>query len=550
MGGTSRGWASGSDELTGGRSAPTECPAGATPDGCGERRAFGTRDRRRGTSVSVRPTEGAAPVVVEQGVCAGRDGAERGANSSWPSSLTVVSATNGRPADRSPTSELIERIASGRLGQALRGQVASWNPEVTRDELDEAFQEACTLAAEHCRGQTEGEVYTWLRTTTHRQLGDLRRRYRVDRELATDPAALELARSPETAPAPEEVVIEREDHAQVVELTRAALAPLSKDQRHVVALHTHGHRRKEIAGHLGITPRRVKRTLAESMTASREQLAELAGQGCESGEQLVTRLAFGLASEREARRAQLHLATCGRCSALYERLDRWRETVAALLPVPAVAHPQPGAVETVVDRIADTLASARQHGGETASAVRQHAADGAAQVKQHATAAYLRAADPTPLAGMRPGAAAGGIAACLAIGGGTTYYCVSQNVNPVGGITRAFTAPAENKQKPTRAEAHPRRTPTPTPTAISTPTPTPTSTPTPEPSKPPATPPPAQPTPQPTPTPEPTPPPAPEEEYEPTSAAAAAATPAPQAPRTSSGKPAPAPAGGPREFEP
>ncbi len=143
------------------------------------------------------------------------------------------------------------------------------------------------------------------------------------------------------------------------------------------------------------------------MTAGREQLVQLAGRGCASGERLVTRLAFGLASDREARQAQLHLATCPQCAGLYERLDLWRETVAALLPVPAVEQARPGAVEAAVDRIADALASVRQHGGETAGAVRQHATEATAQVKQHTTAAYLRMADPTPLAGARPGRGGG-----------------------------------------------------------------------------------------------------------------------------------------------
>jgi hypothetical protein len=60
---------------------------------------------------------------------------------------------------------LIERIVSGERGAMLRSQVVAWHPGVTRDEVDEAFQEACLLAGRSCRGQTEGEVYTWLRTT-------------------------------------------------------------------------------------------------------------------------------------------------------------------------------------------------------------------------------------------------------------------------------------------------------------------------------------------------------------------------------------------------
>ena len=56
-------------------------------------------------------------------------------------------------------------------------------------------------------------------------------------------------------------------------------------------------------------------------------------------------------------------------------------------------------------------------------------------MKSHATAAYTRAADPTPLAAVRPGAAAAAVAGCLAVGGGTTL-CVTQGVDPIGGLAQ------------------------------------------------------------------------------------------------------------------
>ena len=42
---------------------------------------------------------------------------------------------------------------------------------------------------------------------------------------------------------------------------------------------------------------------------------------------------------------------------------------------------------------------------------------------------YYRVADPTPLAGVRPGAAAATVASCLALGGGATY-CVERGIDP------------------------------------------------------------------------------------------------------------------------
>jgi outer membrane biosynthesis protein TonB len=170
----------------------------------------------------------------------------------------------------------------------------------------------------------------------------------------------------------------------------------------------------------------------------------------------------------------------------------------------------------------------------------QRAGDGVASVKQHAAGAYYRSVDLTPLAGARPGAAAAAVAGCLALGGGTTY-CVTQGMDPIGGLAHvvAPTREQEQPEKPRRKRPGQARV---SATPVTTPVATPVATPTVEPPSPQPT---AQATPQPTP--EPTPPPAPEEEYEPVApATAASAAPAPSGPART---PAPAPAGGPGEFD-
>ena len=93
------------------------------------------------------------------------DVAERGANSCPSPSIEVVAVTNALRSDQDLTRGLIEQIARGELGAKLRSQVATWHPDANRDEIDEAFQEACLRAQGRCRGQTQGEVFTWLRTT-------------------------------------------------------------------------------------------------------------------------------------------------------------------------------------------------------------------------------------------------------------------------------------------------------------------------------------------------------------------------------------------------
>ena len=82
--------------------------------------------------------------------------------------------------------------------------------------------------------------------------------------------------------------------------------------------------------------------------------------------------------------------------------------------------------------------------------------------KQHATNTYVRAADPTPLTGARPGAAAAIVASCVAAGGGA--YCAVEGVPeslraPVGlERSQAETKPASDAG----GQRHPDK-PSPTP---------------------------------------------------------------------------------------
>ena len=58
---------------------------------------------------------------------------------------------------------------------------------------------------------------------------------------------------------PDEVLIKREDRAELDDLTLAILERLDERERKIAALHSHGLARNDIARHLGITARIVKR---------------------------------------------------------------------------------------------------------------------------------------------------------------------------------------------------------------------------------------------------------------------------------------------------
>ncbi|MDQ3678381.1 MAG: hypothetical protein M3401_16550 [Actinomycetota bacterium] len=394
--------------------------------------------------------------------------------------------------------------------------------------MEDAFQEACARAERCCAGQTEGEVYTWLRTTTHHEVGHMRRRAQREVLIDVSDEAFEPVEHVSTVPLDE--LTDGEDHAEIERLTRAVVGRLSERQRAIVALHSHGLRRRQIAEHLNLTPRVVKRSLEQILAAGRDELVRLAGRGCEEGEGLSARHAFGLAGPREARQAQLHLATCARCGAMYERLDLWREKVAVLLPVPAAAQAHAHVIERVANAGTDVLSGSGAPVSESPGGLRHHTTEVVAQLREHAATAYYRTIDPTPLAGVRPGAVAATVAGCLAVGGGATY-CVQQGVEPIAGLT-GIGAPAHQVRKPDprqrirEAQAPPVVTPTvasapptvqqPAPQAVKTTTPA-------------------------------TPSPAPQDEYEPGSASASTGT-STQTASPITTRPAAAPVGGAGEF--
>jgi hypothetical protein len=328
------------------------------------------------------------------------------------------------------------------------------------------------------------------------------------------------------------IVLARENHAEVADVAKVVLQQLSPRQLDVAALHAHGFRRREIAERTHQSPRAVKRLMEQILAVGRAELAELAGHGCDEGHDEVARYAFGLAGPRDARLAQTHLTTCERCFAMYERLDLWREKVAALLPVPPVVESQTDVVERVV-HAGTELVTGTPSADESPAALPRRISELVGHARDHAAAAYYRTIDPTPLAGARPGAVAAAVASCLALGGGATY-CVKENANPITAL--GFGTPT-HQEKP-KAKKAPRaraaQAPAPTPTVPPAATPTPTVQQTTQ-----EAPPPATTTPAPL-------PPAPEDEYEPTSPGATAQTTSTQPRR----EPQPAPAEGPiGEFD-
>lgn len=418
----------------------------------------------------------------------------------------------------------------GNRGEQLRAKISNANPSASPDLIDEAFQLACIRAEASCHGQTEGEVYVWLRTTIHREIG--RQRKLAENELPSETFGSGYDPLDPDERTPEDELIDREDQAEINRLTAAILDQLNERQRAIIALHTQGRSRRQIADHLDISPRVVKRSIEHVLTAGRDELVRLAGHGCRSGEEMVARLAFGLAGSREASKAQRHLTSCPSCGALYERLDVWREKVAAILPVPVVVGAHSNVIERAVHTGTDVLTDPGGPASDGHRGIRKTLGSVASHIREQAAVVSTRSVDPTPLAGARPGAVAAAVAGCIAIGGGATY-CVDQGVGPVARFAGIETpARADRKldhhpKRKVRAAQAPAPAPVTPPPVTTTPAPPPTTTA--------VTPPPAA-------TPDPLPP-APEDQFEPTSAAAST-----KPPTTHTPEPKRVPPGSPPEF--
>jgi RNA polymerase sigma factor (sigma-70 family) len=430
-----------------------------------------------------------------------------------------------------------------------------------RDDALDAYQRALEIYVRRIDAVDAATEVSWLRVVVKHEALAIRR-LRAESVPAEEPNL--DSRAPDAQRPVDELLAARERVSRGAE----ALRRLKPDEAKALMLKAEGHSYKEIGDALGWTYTKTNRAITEGRARFLRVFAEIeAGAECERIAPTLAALVGGTANAEALLELRPHLQHCMTCRATVRKLHESRlGRLAAVWPFPALLAPArwvagrfhdrsgdgdpgatvPGSPADVYDLIARSHPPSAGHSRpRLAEWAVQRAGDGVSSVKHHAGSAYARAADPTPLAGIRPSGAVAAIAGCLALGGGTTL-CVTQGVDPIGGLADVV-APARDGD---RAQTHRKRAPreraaatltaTPAPPAV-TPVAVATAEP-PEPSP--------QPTaaPRPRRTPTPTPPPTPEEEYEPVAQAAAASTPAPAAQRPVQ-TPAPAPAGGAGEFD-
>jgi len=228
-------------------------------------RGYGARDKPGLDVMNARPAGGSSVIDLTSRE---ERGAKTGASPSGEGMAVDIGISPGPERTRA----LLEEIAGGRRGAQLRGQVAAVKRGATREQIEEAFQEACLKAGRSCRGQSMGEVYKWLLKTTDSIVDDMRDR--LKREVLVDHSAKEFqAVDPSLLP-PDELLIKCEERAELDELTLAILERLGERERKVAVLHSHGFARTDIARHLRITPRIVKRDVEGILATGRDQAAD------------------------------------------------------------------------------------------------------------------------------------------------------------------------------------------------------------------------------------------------------------------------------------
>ncbi|MBS1861130.1 MAG: sigma-70 family RNA polymerase sigma factor [Actinobacteria bacterium] len=347
----------------------------------------------------------------------------------------------GSPIQDGSVELLLGDVIQGDRARALRAQLASSHPRQSAEQIEEAVQAACEDFI--TQGETisePGALYAWVRTVAYRKLAreDAHGRH----ELPVDPTEGTFERAASEEPGPEEELIALEDDLDLELLVREVADSLSGRRREILALWGGGLKRPEIASRLGLSERAVKRDLLAVMEEARVVLAGHAGSGCELGEPLVLRAAYGLAAAEEAEQARLHLSRCHRCAEFSERLDAWRQKAGALLPAPAapaaVEQASPGLLARIGHRVADGISSVKQ----------QILGGGAGLRQQAATGTYGRTLDPTPLVGIRPGPVVAVVVGCIAVAGGGATYCAQNGVDPLGAVGNLIAGTEESEPPP------------------------------------------------------------------------------------------------------
>ena len=226
---------------------------------------------------------------------------------------------------------------------------------------------------------------------------------------------------------------DRDEDANITATELLEMLNLTGEERLIAGCYALGCRSpRDIAYVIDESPAYVSERLRTLLPYMRGMLADHVAPGLDEGtRQLICRYAQGdLHSSRrwrERHNARRLVANNPDCLRLWRAQCATDNELRILVPLP-----------TLAGLVAQQAASGTSEHAVHAAALREHIADASAGFRRHAAALYHRAIDPTPVAGMRPGAAGAVLASCLTIGGGAGY-CINEGVNPLRAIDPAKT---------------------------------------------------------------------------------------------------------------
>jgi DNA-directed RNA polymerase specialized sigma24 family protein len=358
-------------------------------------------------------------------------------------------------------------------------------PRLDEDERLSIYHDAwARVLGKRERGEKIHSLKAYLLATTGAEALHVLSRGRVPTPVGPDDPRLTMLS--DEAPPVDEQVVER-DQARIA---RDLLETLDQRQRDVLKLRWDLQlSAAEVRAALGLTERQYKRLAEEGAVAIAKRVEELqSGQWSRRTRSLLVACLVevsrdgerrvGIASRHQREEAQRLLESDPHVAALYAEVRRSVRGAAALAPLPVLAF---DVSDGSLGRLAEIVAELRSHvSGATEAA------------KSQATSLYVRAADPTLIAGgPRPTTAVAAVTGVLALGGGAyATHEITTPVDPVAPpaaspptpITPAMSQVSLPPEPPTPPSPQPRKPttsqPTPEPTQPSIPTP-PTTPPTP-----------------------------------------------------------------------
>jgi DNA-directed RNA polymerase specialized sigma24 family protein len=312
---------------------------------------------------------------------------------------------------------ITERHLVARYGRALR-----------REDREDIYQDVqLALVALQERGETPRDLKAIVKTIADRRGTDLLRRRSA---IPWDPHEPGFTLVADDAAGPEERATGSIDGANAKVI--AALADLTTEERDVIDRRFFREQDPhEIVAALGVTRNRYNRIVASGLRKVGQALSHH-DEWVHRHQPLLARCLDGTATSDELARAQMLIDADVKARGMWRAMRDGARRAAVFAPLPLGV---------------DTAALKASIGERLAAA--------AESAKQNAMSLLYRASDPTPLAGVRPGASAAAVLGCLAAAG-AGGYCVAEGLP---GSTREPPGPRVAAQPRTDSAPAPRAEP-------------------------------------------------------------------------------------------